>query len=916
VIDKSAIDPNALQFYRMLKEAGFSAYFVGGSVRDLLLGKEPKDFDIATNATPQQIKRVIPQGRIIGRRFRHVMLEKNGYRYEIVTFRGPVLPAEALAELDDENIEDQPVSTEGVEAEASPGNERDPRDSRDGRGERQDRGNRDRNGRSDHQRQYPDLNQFGNAEQDAIRRDFTINALFYDPDADELVDYVEGKLDIDRKLIRTIGDAMVRMEEDPIRILRAIRHKMKLGLDYEPALENAMRERAPLLVDTSKDRIREEFLKVCNDLSLTTFLQESKRLGLVPHIMPWFEGMEGSAWDQAVKLWDRFREQGNPDRSSADTGLALMMVPLIDQLVLDPYKATLKDGEKNYLPDMKYFLSCEPLRNFYLRNLRISRAQTDHLVRALFYFSRMSGLWLEQGPPRRIIGRLFQHPPAVLAAKMARTHLEVLGHELPDWLKELAEYNPEKRRDGREARGDRPERGEGRDRGDRSERGGDRGRGGRRERDRIRDGEVTPEEQEFSELEHRSEGEDAEAGPSREGREPREVREPRAPREGRDSEREPREGRESRDRESPRAQRLPPPDAPMVWNGPLHAPVLRPVFNEEPAIRWARKNQTVRAFRPSGIPNQAVDHALQKSNLVYNYKPEIEGGANGNGGGGGGAREEGGEGRGERGRGGRRDRGRGRGRDRGERGEGREARGENREAREPRAERPEGAVVEGERAEKPIENREAREPREPRGDRGGERGGNRDRGEGRGERGPRPDRGDRGDRPERGNEAPREAREPRPPRENLGNERNDNRGNRGGPRANGRPEFDEDSIGNVLRPGEAPAPLRGLQPAEYEEEGDDFDDNIGNRLDAPPTSGHVGVNGEGFIGRGGNQPNGRGRQGGGGNRGGGPRGPNAGGGGGGAAGGGDANRRRGRRRGRRGGGAGAGPRGPGGHDSR
>ena len=106
MIDKAAIDPNALHFYRILKEAGFSAYFVGGSVRDLLLGKVPKDFDIATNATPHQIKRVIPQGRIIGRRFRHVMLERNGGRYEIVTFRGPVVQAdEDIAELDDDPLE-------------------------------------------------------------------------------------------------------------------------------------------------------------------------------------------------------------------------------------------------------------------------------------------------------------------------------------------------------------------------------------------------------------------------------------------------------------------------------------------------------------------------------------------------------------------------------------------------------------------------------------------------------------------------------------------------------------------------------------------------------------------------------------------------------------------------------------------
>jgi tRNA nucleotidyltransferase/poly(A) polymerase len=655
----------------MLKEAGFSAYFVGGSVRDLLLGKHPKDFDIATNATPHQIKRIIPQGRIIGRRFRHVMLEKGGGRYEIVTFRGPVVQAEEeIAELDDENLEDQPLQENS--AKRNPENP----------------GDRGR------ERRYPDLNQFGNAEQDALRRDFTINALFYDPDADELVDYVEGKLDIDRKIIRSIGDPQVRMEEDPIRILRAIRHKMKLGLDYDPALENAMRERAPLLLETSKDRIREEFLKVCNDHSLGDFLEEGRRIGLAPYTMPWLESISDESWNDSIRLLAAFKEAPLPERLSPDMGLALMMIPLVKPLVLDPYQETLQPGDKNHLPDMKYFLSCEPLRNFYLRNLRISRAQTDHLVRALFYFSRMTGLWLEQGPPRRIIGRLFQHPPAVLAARMSRLSLHAEEKEIPHWLAELADYEHGKRRHT------------GRD----NQAGGRDNRRGR-QTDRVMD---ETEEGSFAEE------------PGREA---------------------PEESQETR--ESSKTHRLPPPDEPMVWNGPLHAPVLRPVFAEEPTIRWSRKNQTVRAFRPSGIPNQPVDYSLRKSSLVYNYKPELEST---------GSREDERSDRsGERGR--RRDRGdRRRGRERGERNRGR-----------------------------------GREPREPR-------------------------------------EA--SAAAPASGPEHSGNTR---------------PPMDEDSIGNIRMPGEPPAPLEYMAGNQQSYESDDLDDNIGNRLDAPPTSGYVAATGEGML---------------------------------------------------------------------
>jgi poly(A) polymerase len=735
VIDKSAIDPNALHFYRMLKEAGFSAYFVGGSVRDLLLGKTPKDFDIATNATPHQIKRVIPQGRIIGRRFRHVMLEKSGGRYEIVTFRGPVVQEDQQAELDDEALEDHPIS-QPEEGAAPNGNER-PR------------------------KNYPDLNQFGNAEQDALRRDFTINALFYDPDADELVDYVQGKLDIDRKIIRSIGEAAQRMEEDPIRILRAIRHKMKLGLEYDSSLESAMREKAVLLEQTSKDRIREEFLKVCNDHSLGAFLTEARRLSLTPHIMPWFDGITEERWELGLRLWTQLQKTPPEERSASDLGLALMLVPLIEPLVLEPYRTTLKEGEKNYLPDMKYFLSCEPLRNFYLRNLRISRAQTDHIVRALFYYSRMSGLWLEQGPPRRIVGRLFQHPPALLAGKMAKLALELEGKEVPAWILELAEFDPSARR-----RHHRDE-----ERGPRE--GREDSRGHRHERhprnDRSEEAQAGAEGEE-TDTENPEEGERGQAEP-----------------------------------QAARSNRLPPPDKPMVWNGPLHAPVLRPHFEEEVTMRWARKNQTVRAYRPSGIPNSPTDHAFLKSNLVYNYKPEID--ANGprppqeeNAGGG--------EGRGGRGR---RDRGRGRGRGR--------DRGSERGS-----------------------------------ERGNDRNGERNRG---GQQHGR-QQADRQDRVEQRPEPARDAQDSE--------------------------EFqDEDSIGNVRLPGERPAPLSGMDdnnnffPAEDEDE----DDNIGNRLDGPPTSGHVGVNGEGAAPQQ-NRSHGRDSGGGsGGNR-----------------------RRRGRRRGRRGGGGG------------
>jgi hypothetical protein len=401
----------------------------------------------------------------------------------------------------------------------------------------------------------------------------------------------------------------------------------------------------------------------------------------------------------------------------------------------------------------------------------------------------MSGLWLEQGQPRRIIGRLFQHPPAVLAAKMARLALDAEGKEVPDWMKELAEYESGKRRQRSDRDGPRDQ--------GRSER-GERGDRGPRESRRHRDNDEAGAEQDENFADRNdSEGEDESSS---------EAKEPA------------------------RGMRLPPPDQPMVWNGPLHAPVLRPVFSEEPTIRWSRKNQTVRAFRPSGIPNQPVDHSLLKSGLVYNYKPEIEGNGRSEEEGNGGGRE-----RGDRG-------GRNRGRDR---------------------------------------------------DRGRNRGRDRDRGDSRGNE-QRAERRDRGDRNDRNRNRDRGDQQPSAAASEPGNQR-DNRNNNYGN------EIDEDSIGNVLRPGEQPAPLMDLNGNTFTDYGDDeedADDNIGNRLDAPPTSGHVGMNGDGFL-----PPARRGQS---------QRGQSSGGGSGGNAG----NRRRGRRRGRRGGNGGGPSRPPrGSHDT-
>ena len=188
-LDRARIDPDADRVVRRLSRAGHKAYLVGGCVRDLLLGRRPKDFDVATSATPNEIKAQFRNCRIIGRRFRLAHVFFGDKIIETSTFR------------------------------ANPRDEDD-----DASGELLIR--RD--------------NVFGNELEDARRRDFTINGLFYDVEKEEVIDHVDGLRDLDARLIRTIGDPGIRFQEDPVRMLRAIKFAGRLDIDIEPATYRAL----------------------------------------------------------------------------------------------------------------------------------------------------------------------------------------------------------------------------------------------------------------------------------------------------------------------------------------------------------------------------------------------------------------------------------------------------------------------------------------------------------------------------------------------------------------------------------------------------------------------------------------------------------------------------------------------------
>ena len=217
VFDDDRIDPDAAKVVRRLERSGFQAYLVGGCVRDLLLGGKPKDFDVATNARPEDVRGLFRNCRVIGRRFRLAHILFGGSKVvEVATFRrNPAM--EAPEEEASEVFDDLLIRSDNV---------------------------------------------FGEAHEDALRRDFTMNALFYDLDRRQVLDWCGGIEDLRRRTIRTIGDPMVRFREDPIRILRAIKFAARLDLGIAPAVYDAMVATRDDLGKAARPRLFEEILRL------------------------------------------------------------------------------------------------------------------------------------------------------------------------------------------------------------------------------------------------------------------------------------------------------------------------------------------------------------------------------------------------------------------------------------------------------------------------------------------------------------------------------------------------------------------------------------------------------------------------------------------------------------------------------
>lgn len=276
-ISRAAIDPDALKIMYRLIKCGHKAYLVGGGVRDLLLGKTPKDFDISTDATPRRIKEIFRNSRIIGRRFKLVHIFFKGRKIiEVSTFRDVTDPID----IEDEEVVEEPTTL-----------------------------------RHD--------NKYGTEVTDAVRRDITINGLFYDPSTFSVIDYVGGVQDLQSGIVRVIGDPDIRFKEDPVRMVRVVRHAIRSGFSIDEKCWASLIKHKELICEVPPVRIYEEMKKDFASGHCFDILGLLYECGLLHYLLPEMEERGGILLDSKSDL---AKVLGEVDRRKDDSPISPTVV--------------------------------------------------------------------------------------------------------------------------------------------------------------------------------------------------------------------------------------------------------------------------------------------------------------------------------------------------------------------------------------------------------------------------------------------------------------------------------------------------------------------------------------------------------------------------------------------------------------
>ncbi|MDD5298319.1 MAG: polynucleotide adenylyltransferase PcnB [Rhodocyclaceae bacterium] len=292
-IRREAISPGALKTVTRMQEAGFKAFVVGGAVRDLLAGITPKDYDIATNATPDEVRNLFRRSRIIGRRFQIVHVMSGPETLEVSTFR------------------------------AGSGEEGATKD--------------------EHGRILRD-NIFGSQQEDAGRRDFTVNALYYDPATETIVDFHHGVADLQQKTLRMIGDPRARYREDPVRMLRAARLSAKLGLTLDPACKAPIREMAVLLENVPVARLFDEMLKLLLSGHAVACLKQLRDEGLHHGLLPLLDVILEQPMGERF-VWLSLANTDERVRAGKPVSPGFLFATLLWHEVLATWEARKKEGD-------------------------------------------------------------------------------------------------------------------------------------------------------------------------------------------------------------------------------------------------------------------------------------------------------------------------------------------------------------------------------------------------------------------------------------------------------------------------------------------------------------------------------------------------------------------------------------------
>lgn len=387
-ISRSNIDEPALKVLYRLHKAGYQACLVGGAVRDLMLGRHPKDFDVATDATPEEVSKLFRNCRLIGRRFRLAHIHFGRQIIEVATFRAP------HGELHEEH--------------------------------------HDESGRILRD------NVYGEIHDDVWRRDFTANALYYNIADFSIIDYVGGADDIANRRLRLIGDQETRYREDPVRMLRAIRFAAKLDFSIDENCKQAILELGPLLAEIPSARLFEEVLKLFHSGHAEESFRTLQEYGLLEYLFP--DAIE-ALQDEATAEFVRLAMQSTDDRVKLDKPVTPAF--LFAALLWMPVK---KQTEANVEAGMPYAVALQKAAT------KLISRQVRHVSIPKRFTTTMRDIWALQSRFRHHAGRraygVLNHPKFRAAYDFLCLRANAGEIEVDDcrWWTELQEKNPEQQK--------------------------------------------------------------------------------------------------------------------------------------------------------------------------------------------------------------------------------------------------------------------------------------------------------------------------------------------------------------------------------------------------------------------------------------------------------------------------------------